>query len=79
MIIKEWLQKFIAASVSLLAVFGFLKYSNRQAANAREDEIKRDEAEDEINQIKEAKEIENKINAISPDDKRERLRNFTKN
>lgn len=45
MIIKEWLQKFIAASVSVLAVIFFFKASNKKAADAKEDEIKREDAE----------------------------------
>lgn len=61
MIIKEWLQKFIAASVSVLAVIFFFKASNKKAADAKEDEIKREDAERLNEALVKNNEIEAKV------------------
>ena len=59
-------------------MFGFLKLSNKKAADIREAEIKLEDAQEELKDLEEAKKIEKSINSFSDDDKRRRLREFFK-
>ena len=76
--IEPLLMKIGAIVGTLLAMFGFLKYSNKKAADAREAEIKLEDAKAELKDIQEAKKIEKAIDSFSDDDKRRRLLNFFK-
>ena len=58
---SEWMQKFIAFSVSLLAMAGIVLGIRKEAADSREDEIKRKDAENIIDAINKAKIIENNV------------------
>ena len=70
--------KLLAIGGALLAMFGFLKLSNKKAADIREAEIKLEDAQEELKDLEEAKKIEKSINSFSDDDKRRRLREFFK-
>jgi len=76
--IEPLLMKIGAIVGTLLAMFGFLKYSNKKAADAKEAEIKLADAYEELQELEEAKKIEKVIDGFSDDDKRRRLRNFFK-
>jgi len=76
MIVKEWMIKFLAAVASILGVIFFFKLSNKKAADAREDEILVDNLQAVIDDVKEGKEIEKKIDRLSPASKRYQLRKF---
>ena len=68
--------KFLAVLGSLLGMFFFLKMSNKKAADARENEIVADNLQAVIDDVKEGKEIEKKIDRLSPASKRYQLRKF---
>jgi hypothetical protein len=70
--------KLLAIGGTLLAMFGLLKLSNKKAADAREAEIKLDDAQQELKDLEEAKKIEDAIDSFNADDKRRRLREFFK-
>lgn len=70
--------KLLAIGGALLAMFGFLKLSNKKAADIREAEIKLEDAQEELKDLEEAKKIEKSIDSFSDDDKRRRLREFFK-
>lgn len=76
MIVKEWMIKFLAAVASILGVIFFFKLSNKKAADARENEIVADNLQAVIDDVKEGKEIEKKIDRLSPASKRDRLQKF---
>jgi len=76
--IDELLPKLLAIGGALLAMFGFLKLSNKKAADIREAEIKLEDAQEELKDLEEAKKIEKSIDSFSDDDKRLRLREFFK-
>ena len=76
--IDELLPKLLAIGGALLAMFGFLKLSNKKAADIREAEIKLEDAQEELKDLEEAKKIEKSIDSFSDDDKRRRLREFFK-
>jgi hypothetical protein len=61
MLFKDWMAKFAAAAVSLLAVIGFFKMSNKKAADSRENELMRDNAEALIDGLERHKEIVNEV------------------
>ena len=66
------------AKYSGLALLGslFIAFIRKDAADDKEQQMRLDEAQLEIDLMKEAKEIENKINAMPDDVKRDRLRSF---
>ena len=76
MFFKEWMIKAAGIVTALLAVFGFVKLSNKNAADAREAEINADNLDELLNEIKDAKEIEQTIDGFTDDSKRDRLRKF---
>ncbi len=76
MFFKEWMVKAAGIVGALLAVFGFVKLSNKNAADAREAEINADNLDELLNEIKDAKEIEQTIDGFTDDSKRDRLRKF---
>ncbi len=76
MFFKEWMVKAAGIVTALLAVFGFVKLSNKNAADAREAEINADNLDELLNEIKDAKEIEQTIDGFTDDSKRDRLRKF---
>jgi hypothetical protein len=76
--IEPLLMKIGAIVGTLLAMFGLLKLSNKKAADAREAEIKLDDAQQELKDLEEAKKIEDAIDSFNADDKRRRLREFFK-
>ena len=76
MFFKEWMFKALGIVTALLAVFGFVKLSNKNAADAREAEINADNLDELLNEIKDAKEIEQTIDGFTDDSKRDRLRKF---
>ena len=70
------------AKYSGLALLGglFIAFMRKDAADDKEQQMRLDEAQLEIDLMKEAKEIEIKIDAMPADVKRDRLRSFfTKN
>jgi hypothetical protein len=76
MFFEKWMTKALGIVTALLAVFGFVKLSNKNAADARENEIAADNLQAVIDDVKEGKEIEKTINRFSDDSKRDRLRKF---
>ncbi len=76
MFFKEWILKAAGIVTALLAVLGFVKLSNKNAADAREAEINADNLDELLNEIKDAKEIEQTIDGFTDDSKRDRLRKF---
>ncbi len=76
MFFKEWMVKAAGIVGALLAVFGFVKLSNKNAADAREAEINADNLDELLNEIKDAKAMEQTIDGFTDDSKRDRLRKF---
>ena len=71
--IDELLPKLLAIGGALLAMFGFLKLSNKKAADAKESEIRLEDAEKKLKSVELAKdEIEDAKN-LSADDAVKRL------
>ena len=73
MFFKEWMVKAAGIVTALLAVFGFIKLSNKNAADAREDKIKREQAETALDHVKVKQEVQDEVNSDSDDDDIERL------
>ena len=73
MFFKEWMIKAAGIVTALLAVFGFVKLSNKNAADAREDKIKREQAETALDHVKVKQEVQDEVNSDSDDDDVERL------
>jgi len=73
MFFKEWMVKAAGIVTALLAVFGFIKLSNKNAADAREDKIKREQAETALDHVKIKQEVQDEVNSDSDDDDIERL------
>ena len=73
MFFKDWMIKAAGIVTALLAVFGFVKLSNKNAADAREDKIKREQAETALDHVKVKQEVQDEINSDSDDDDVERL------
>ena len=65
---NQWLQKFIAAASAVVAFIAFWKYSEGKAADAREDKIKREDAEKVLESVKIKQEVQNEVNNYSSDD-----------
>ncbi len=73
MFFKEWMVKAAGIVTALLAVFGFVKLSNKNAADAREDNIKRKLAETALDHVKIKQEVQDEVNSDSDDDDVKRL------
>ncbi len=73
MFFKEWMVKAAGIVGALLAVFGFVKLSNKNAADAREDKIKREQAETALDHVKVKQEVQDEVNSDSDDDDVKRL------
>jgi hypothetical protein len=73
MFFKEWMAKALGIVTALLAVFGFVKLSNKNAADAREDKIKRKQAEKALDHVKIKQEVQDEVNSDSDDDDIKRL------
>ncbi len=73
MFFKEWMVKAAGIVTALLAVFGFVKLSNKNAADAREDKIKRKQAETALDHVKIKQEVQDEVNSDSDDDDIKRL------
>ena len=73
MFFKEWMVKAAGIVTALLAVFGFVKLSNKNAADAREDKIKRKQAETALDHDKIKQEVQDEVNSDSDDDDVKRL------
>ncbi len=73
MFFKEWILKAAGIVTALLAVFGFVKLSNKNAADAREDKIKREQAETALDHVKVKQEVQDEVNSDSDDDDVNRL------
>ncbi len=73
MFFKEWMVKAAGILTALLAVFGFVKLSNKNAADAREDKIKRKQAETALDHVKIKQEVQDEVNSDSDDDDVKRL------
>ena len=73
MFFKEWMIKAAGIVTALLALFGFVKLSNKNAADAREDKIKREQAETALDHVKVKQEVQDEVNSDSDDDDVKRL------
>ena len=73
MFFEKWMVKAAGIVTALLAVFGFIKLSNKNAADAREDKIKRKQAETALDHVKVKQEVQDEVNSDSDDDDIERL------
>ncbi len=73
MFFKEWMVKAAGIVTALLAVLGFVKLSNKNAADAREDKIKRKQAETALDHVKIKQEVQDEVNSDSDDDDIKRL------
>ena len=73
MFFKEWMVKAAGIVTALLAVLGFVKLSNKNAADAREDKIKREQAETALDHVKIKQEVQDEVNSDSDDDDVKRL------
>ncbi len=73
MFFKEWMVKAAGIVTALLAVLGFVKLSNKNAADAREDKIKRKQAETALDHVKIKQEVQDEVNSDSDDDDVKRL------
>ncbi len=73
MFFKDWMVKAAGIVTALLAVLGFVKLSNKNAADAREDKIKRKQAETALDHVKIKQEVQDEVNSDSDDDDINRL------
>ncbi len=73
MFFKDWMVKAAGIVTALLAVLGFVKLSNKNAADAREDKIKREQAETALDHVKVKQEVQDEVNSDSDDDDINRL------
>ena len=67
MFFKEWMVKAAGIVTALLAVFGFVKLSNKNAADAREDKIKREQAETTLDHVKVKQEMQDEVSSDDDD------------
>ena len=63
MFFKEWMFKAAGIVSALLAVFGFVKLSNKNAADSREDKIKREQAEKALDHVKVKQEVQDEVSS----------------
>lgn len=73
MLFEKWMTKALGIVTALLAVFGFVKLSNKNAADAREDKIKREQAEKALDHVKVKQEVQDEVNSSDNDDAVKRL------
>ena len=67
MFFKEWMVKAAGIVTALLAVFGFVKLSNKNAADSREDKIKREQAEKALDHVKVKQEVQDEVSSDDDD------------
>ena len=67
MLFKEWMIKAAGIVGALLAVFGFVKLSNKNAADSREDKIKREQAEKALDHVKVKQEMQDEVSSDDDD------------
>ena len=67
MFFKEWMFKALGIVTALLAVFGFVKLSNKNAADSREDKIKREQAEKALDHVKVKQEVQDEVSSDDDD------------
>ena len=63
MFFKEWMVKAAGIVGALLALFGFVKLSNKNAADSREDKIKREQAEKALDHVKVKQEVQDEVSS----------------
>ena len=73
MFFKEWMVKAAGIVGALLALFGFVKLSNKNAADSREDKIKREQAEKALDHVKVKQEVQDEVSSDDDDDAIKRL------
>jgi len=67
MFFKEWMVKAAGIVGALLALFGFVKLSNKNAADSREDKIKREQAEKALDHVKVKQEVQDEVSSDDDD------------
>ncbi len=73
MFFEKWIAKALGIITALLAVFGFVKLSNKNAADARENEVNLDSVNETLKNIKVKQDVQDEVNSVSDDDAVKRL------
>lgn len=76
--LNQWLAKIGTALVAVFTLFGLMKMKEHSDKKAGKKDQQAENLKEALEEIKEAKEIEDNINKLDADDKRNRLRNFFK-
>jgi len=67
MFFKEWMFKAAGIVSALLGVLGLVKLSNKNAADSREDKIKREQAETTLDHVKVKQEMQDEVSSDDDD------------
>jgi hypothetical protein len=67
MFFKEWMVKAAGIVSALLGVLGLVKLSNKNAADSREDKIKREQAEKALDHVKVKQEMQDEVSSDDDD------------
>ncbi len=73
MFFEKWMTKALGVITALLAVLGFVKLSNKNAADARENEVNLNSVNDTLKNIKVKQDVQDEVNSGSNDDAVKRL------
>ncbi len=73
MFFEKWIAKALGIITALLAVFGFVKLSNKNAADARENEVNLDSVNDTLKNIKVKQDVQDEVSSGPDDDAVKRL------
>ena len=75
---SEFVQSLIKYALLFLAAIGLIKTIRKDAADDKENEVKLEQADIELELIKQDKERDKNIDGLTDSDKRERLQSFFK-
>ncbi len=73
MFFEKWMAKALGIITALLAVLGFVKLSNKNAADARENEVNLDSVNDTLKNIKVKQDVQDEVSSGPDDDAVKRL------
>ncbi len=73
MFFEKWMTKALGVITALLAVLGFVKLSNKNAADARENEVNLNSVNDTLKNIKVKQDVQDEVSSGPDDDAVKRL------
>ncbi len=73
MFFEKWMAKALGIITALLAVLGFVKLSNKNAADARENEVNLNSVNDTLKNIKVKQDVQDEVSSGPDDDAVKRL------